>query len=79
MRFKWRGLRRVSTLAEKAPGRAMSRSSKQPGGNADGHATTTDATTTEAAQRAPYVVLARKYRPRTFEDLIGQDAMVRTL
>jgi len=57
----------------------MSRSSKQPGGNADGHATTTDATTTEAAQRAPYVVLARKYRPRTFEDLIGQDAMVRTL
>jgi DNA polymerase III subunit gamma/tau len=27
----------------------------------------------------PYVVLARKYRPRTFEDLIGQDAMVTTL
>ena len=27
----------------------------------------------------PYVVLARKYRPQTFEDLIGQDAMVRTL
>ena len=27
----------------------------------------------------PYVVLARKYRPSTFEDLIGQDAMVRTL
>ena len=27
----------------------------------------------------PYVVLARKYRPRTFEDLIGQEAMVRTL
>jgi DNA polymerase III subunit gamma/tau len=26
-----------------------------------------------------YQVLARKYRPRTFEDLIGQDAMVRTL
>src|SRR3978361_1671792 len=26
-----------------------------------------------------YVVLARKYRPRTFEDLIGQQAMVRTL
>ena len=25
----------------------------------------------------PYVVLARKYRPSTFEDLIGQDAMVR--
>jgi DNA polymerase-3 subunit gamma/tau len=28
---------------------------------------------------APYRVLARKYRPATFEDLIGQEAMVRTL
>ncbi len=28
---------------------------------------------------APYVVLARKYRPQSFEDLIGQDIMVRTL
>src|SRR5207247_3208964 len=27
----------------------------------------------------PYVVLARKYRPARFEDLIGQDAMVTTL
>ncbi len=27
----------------------------------------------------PYRVLARKYRPHRFEDLIGQDAMVRTL
>ena len=27
----------------------------------------------------PYVVLARKYRPATFEDLIGQSAMVTTL
>ena len=26
-----------------------------------------------------YQVLARKYRPETFADLIGQDAMVRTL
>jgi DNA polymerase-3 subunit gamma/tau len=26
-----------------------------------------------------YVVLARKYRPKTFEDLIGQEAMVRTI
>src|SRR5437588_5709492 len=32
-----------------------------------------------SAQRAPYRVLARKYRPARFEDLIGQDAMVRTL
>jgi len=28
---------------------------------------------------AAYTVIARKYRPRTFEDLIGQEAMVRTL
>ncbi|GLK79500.1 DNA polymerase III subunit gamma/tau [Methylopila turkensis] len=28
---------------------------------------------------APYRVLARKYRPQRFEDLIGQDPMVRTL
>jgi DNA polymerase-3 subunit gamma/tau len=28
---------------------------------------------------AQYRVLARKYRPKTFDDLIGQDAMVRTL
>jgi DNA polymerase-3 subunit gamma/tau len=32
-----------------------------------------------AAQASPYRVLARKYRPRTFDDLIGQDVMVRTL
>ncbi|MBV8682383.1 MAG: DNA polymerase III subunit gamma/tau [Caulobacteraceae bacterium] len=32
-----------------------------------------------AAAPAPYTVIARKYRPRTFEDLIGQEAMVRTL
>jgi DNA polymerase-3 subunit gamma/tau len=28
---------------------------------------------------AAYTVLARKYRPRRFEDLVGQEAMVRTL
>ncbi|ABG30710.1 DNA polymerase III subunit gamma/tau [Roseobacter denitrificans] len=28
---------------------------------------------------APYQVLARKYRPETFADLVGQDAMVQTL
>src|SRR6187399_2820968 len=28
---------------------------------------------------ASYRVLARKYRPRTFDDLIGQEAMVRTV
>ncbi|PZT89854.1 MAG: DNA polymerase III subunit gamma/tau [Citromicrobium sp.] len=36
-----------------------------------------DTDTKSAAQ--PYRVLARKYRPQTFAELIGQDAMVRTL
>jgi DNA polymerase III subunit gamma/tau len=34
---------------------------------------------TVTAPASPYRVLARKYRPRTFDDLIGQEAMVRTL
>ena len=32
-----------------------------------------------AATATPYRVLARKYRPSTFADLIGQEALVRTL
>src|SRR5471030_1383994 len=32
-----------------------------------------------AAPSAAYTVIARKYRPKSFEDLIGQEAMVRTL
>ena len=31
------------------------------------------------SDQSAYRVLARKYRPQTFADLIGQDAMVRTL
>ena len=31
------------------------------------------------AKASPYLVLARKYRPATFADLIGQEAMVTTL
>ena len=34
---------------------------------------------TAAAHNAPYRVLARKYRPVSFDQLIGQEAMVRTL
>ncbi|GLS17659.1 DNA polymerase III subunit gamma/tau [Labrys miyagiensis] len=34
---------------------------------------------TKLPDTQPYRVLARKYRPQTFDDLIGQDAMVRTL
>src|ERR1022692_1747528 len=31
------------------------------------------------ARESAYTVVARRYRPKTFEDLIGQGAMVRTL
>ncbi|MBJ6899992.1 hypothetical protein JG638_18270, partial [Vibrio cholerae] len=31
------------------------------------------------AGNAPYRVLARKYRPSSFDDLIGQEAVVRTV
>jgi DNA polymerase III subunit gamma/tau len=34
---------------------------------------------TAPAGPSPYRVLARKYRPQTFDELIGQDAMVKTL
>jgi len=34
---------------------------------------------TPQASSGPYRVLARKYRPQTFAELIGQDAMVKTL
>ena len=30
-------------------------------------------------KKTSYQVLARKYRPETFSDMVGQDAMVRTL
>src|SRR5262245_59089477 len=33
----------------------------------------------QSASDVSYRVLARKYRPATFDDLIGQDAMVRTV
>ena len=33
----------------------------------------------DALPGSGYLVLARKYRPETFADLIGQDAMVTTL
>ena len=33
----------------------------------------------KSAAASPYRVLARKYRPQNFAELIGQDAMVQTL
>jgi DNA polymerase III subunit gamma/tau len=38
-----------------------------------------DATTKTHPQGSGYRVLARKYRPATFDDLVGQEAMVRTV
>ena len=38
-----------------------------------------DAPSVAPSPTTPYRVLARKYRPQTFDDLIGQDAMVQTL
>ncbi len=40
---------------------------------------TSGAPATPEAAPKPYVVLARKYRPRTFDDMIGQEALVTTL
>lgn len=34
---------------------------------------------TDGKADTPYLVLARKYRPRNFSELVGQDALVRTL
>jgi DNA polymerase-3 subunit gamma/tau len=50
-------------------------------GDAAGHLTGKglDLGATSAPRGAGYRVLARKYRPATFADVIGQDAMVRTL
>jgi DNA polymerase III subunit gamma/tau len=53
-----------------------------PNGDPPNGATTADAAGGAAAaprQAAGYRVLARKYRPATFDDLIGQEAMVRTI
>ena len=47
----------------------MSESSHTPSGR----------TKPETLAAQPYVVLARKYRPQTLDDLIGQDILVRTL
>jgi DNA polymerase-3 subunit gamma/tau len=41
--------------------------------------TTTVSAGAGAENQAPYRVLARKYRPKDFTDLIGQEPMVRTL
>jgi len=61
----------------------MSRSPKQPDERTSGKSnkakSAQDAASPASGPAGPYVVLARKYRPHTFAELIGQDAMVRTL
>jgi DNA polymerase-3 subunit gamma/tau len=56
----------------------MAKKQSNEGGSGDAGAASAKAAPPLAAGSG-YVVLARKYRPATFDDLIGQDAMVRTL
>ncbi len=55
----------------------MAESDTESGPQQDGPGLFGEAPPSPAA--TPYRVLARKYRPTTFDDLIGQDAMVRIL
>jgi DNA polymerase III subunit gamma/tau len=52
---------------------------RQPDGTMSEAAQTDQALDLGAADATGYRVLARKYRPASFDDLIGQDAMVRTI
>ena len=49
------------------------------GGPAEARAPVVPAAVPAISAAQPYRVLARKYRPQTFSELIGQDAMVKTL
>jgi DNA polymerase-3 subunit gamma/tau len=53
----------------------------EPAGVAEGDDATADmfGAPALAAPSTAYTVIARKYRPKSFDDLIGQEAMVRTL
>jgi len=50
-----------------------------PADAAEAAATALIPDTTPVAEKPAYQVLARKYRPQTFAELVGQDALVRTL
>ena len=52
---------------------------EKPANSAPAPAPQTSATQADADPAQPYRVLARKYRPQTFSQLIGQEPMVRTL
>jgi DNA polymerase-3 subunit gamma/tau len=61
--------------------KAAGNQGKAEGGGSDAAAAPVAAPQGQVAggEGRPYVVLARKYRPARFEDLIGQEAMVTTL
>ena len=65
--------RKTSTPGDKPAPRKKPAAAEKPAASAA-------AKPAKPADASPaYTVLARKYRPQTFADLIGQDAMVRTL
>jgi len=72
---------RTSTAKGPTDGNGMAGPSKSP--SAESQPSTdqpsSQSDTRRAATKPAYQVLARKYRPTTFKDLIGQDALVRTL
>jgi DNA polymerase-3 subunit gamma/tau len=63
----------------KKPSKAGSESDRPPAADAPDQTVALRGVEATAQAGAPYVVLARKYRPAAFDDLIGQDAMVTTL
>jgi DNA polymerase III subunit gamma/tau len=70
------------TLVGMAKKKAAGNQGKGDDGSEGAAATATPAAQSQTGRGEagrPYVVLARKYRPARFEDLIGQEAMVTTL
>lgn len=63
-----------SMFGDPAPARKPAPEPEPPAASVDA-----PASAPVAATGQPYRVLARKYRPQTFAELIGQEAMVRTL
>jgi DNA polymerase III subunit gamma/tau len=69
------GMREAEAAAAPEPARAEKKVASKEAAAAPADA----GPAAHADDGSAYTVLARKYRPHTFEDLIGQEAMVRTL
>jgi len=67
-----------SMFGDPVPAAAPAAAEERPAAPAPAPAATPAAAPSPVAAQ-PYRVLARKYRPQTFAELIGQDAMVQTL